>query len=144
MYRCTVAIMAWAVFILGMCLFTPVFAIHGQVPQWVDESKDQNGDACCGKDDCIPVASIHILAQTHDLTVVSIEGIVGSIYNYTLVPVCPIVKPQLFICVYTTEMINAVHSMCLLKNIDGTIKELRVTPNCIRCLLTIECSHNSS
>ena len=129
-----------------LLVFLPqsVFANHGQLPHWVNDSQDQKGAACCGEQDCIPVNSVHILGEAGERALVSIEGKVGFIYAHRLVRKCPQERPQSFLCTYTAETINGIHEMCLLKKIDGTAKELRVTPDCIRCLLIIECGGDQS
>ena len=120
------------------------FANHGQLPHWVNDSKDQYGNGCCGEQDCIPVSFAYVLGEKEGKTLVSIEGSVGLINSHTLARKCPLETPQAFLCVYTTEFVNGVQEMCLLRKLDGTAKEFRITPNCIRCLLIIECGGNLS
>ena len=136
----------WAFTAICAGMLIPLVASgnHGQLPHWVDESKDNTGMPCCGESDCVRVYSAFILKEEGNLVLVSIEGRLGSIYRHRLIRTCVQGRPESFICTYIIEEVGGNKEMCLLRKLDGSIGEIRVTPECIRCLLMTACDDSFS
>jgi hypothetical protein len=118
-------------------------AKHGQVPQWVDESSDMNGNKCCGQMDCVPVASVEILEEGAGFADVRIDGREGIVEQRTLIYVCPENDQRSFICFSTAVLFDQEYRNCLTKYLDGTYDMLLI-PGCVRCLLLRRCLQNHS
>ena len=74
-------IAALTILLVASFAYAPQIAVanHGQLPHWVNESRDQSGNGCCGEADCIPVGFAYVLGEKEGKMLVSIEGNVGLI-----------------------------------------------------------------
>ncbi|MBI4225338.1 MAG: hypothetical protein HY617_03320 [Candidatus Sungbacteria bacterium] len=131
-----------AIAIISFLFFLDVFsdmvsAKHGQVPWWVDQSKDREGLPCCGKKDCIPVVSVEVLQSGEGYTDVMINGEFGVVHERSVRTIqidCEEDDPVPYVCL--NERFHDTQGKwfdCITIDSDGNHR-IKVNPSCVICV----------
>ena len=122
-------------------------ARHGQLPPWVNESKDGFSNSCCGEKDCMPVISVSVLQTGVGYADVVIDGQFGVVFEHSVRTIkidCSKDDSRPFVCTRPQfKNRNGEYENCEIENADGTV-HLVINTSCIRCVLIPMCEESYS